>query len=430
VQQSAIGALDNISLFKNSSLNICLDARLKDGLSGGVQQFVIGLASGLNKLKDGDEIYLFLSNPGSDQWLKEHLNDHSKIIYSTAPLPLRHRIEQIVKVIPFGFALLGKILKIMGNPVLEIPSSDGTIESLGADVMHFTHQSAFRTKVPSIYHPWDIQHLHLPEFFTEHERSTRNHKYREYCYQAKLVPVGSEWMRKEIIKTFSLDEKKVKVIPMAPPVDAYPIPSDKDIEETRRKFSLSEPFLFYPAQTWPHKNHLVLLRALSLIQNQHNIRPFLICSGKTNDFFPIIRNELNKLKLASQVKFLGFITSSEIQSLYRLCRFMVFPSKYEGWGFPITEALRIGVPVACSRLTIFSEQTGDAALFFDPGNPQELADTIYRLWTHAKLREKLSLQGQKNSARFSWEKSARIFRAYYRLLSAKSLNSEDQRLVD
>lgn len=420
---------DNELIKNNHSLTVCLDARLKDGLSGGVQQFVIGLAKGLGKLNDGDIEYLFLCNHESEQWLKAHLNDPCKIIHSTESFPLRHRIEQVVNGIPFGSALLEKILMLMGNPIIKLPSSDGTIESHGADIMHFTHQSAFRTKVPSIYHPWDLQHLHFPEFFTGQQRSTRDYKYRQFCDQAQLVSVGSAWMRNEIIKTFSLDESKVKVVPMAPPVDAYPLPSDKDIEDTRRKFSLSEPFLFYPAQTWAHKNHLVLLRALSLLQDQHNIRPLLICSGKTNDYFPVINKELKKLKPTSQVKFLGFVSPLEIQSIYRLCRLMVFPSKYEGWGLPVTEAMRIGVPVACSRLRILMEQAGDAALFFDPDNPQELADTIYRLWTDAQLRKKLSLKGQKNSARFSWEKTARIFRAHYRLLSGKPLNKEDQELV-
>jgi glycosyltransferase involved in cell wall biosynthesis len=413
----------------NNSLTVCLDARLKDGLSGGVQQFIIGLASGLAQLTDGDENYLFLSNPGSDEWLREYLKGPCKILHSSELVPLRYRIEQIIRVIPFGAALLEKMVKLMGNPLMQLPASDGTIERVNAAVMHFTHQSAFKTKVPSIYHPWDLQHLHFPEFFTAQQRLTRDNKYREYCNQAQIVPVGSDGMQKEIIDHFNLDPTKVKVIPMAPPVDAYSNPSENEIEKTRRKFSLAEPFLFYPAQTWPHKNHLGLIRALALLQKQHTIRPLLVCSGKTNDYFPIIKNELKKLKMTAQVKFLGFISPLEIQSLYRLCRLLVFPSKYEGWGLPVTEALRIGVPMACSRLNILREQAGDAPLYFDCDNPQEIADTIYRLWTDAELRKKLSLKGQKKSARLSWKKTARIFRAHYRLLSGQSLKKEDRELV-
>jgi glycosyltransferase involved in cell wall biosynthesis len=75
------------------------------------------------------------------------------------------------------------------------------------------------------------------------------------------------------------------------------------------------------------------------------------------------------------------------------------------------------------------EQAGDASLYFDPENPQELAETIYRLWNDAALRENLSLKGQKNSAKFSWDKTARIFRAHYRLLGGQSLKTEDLELV-
>jgi glycosyltransferase involved in cell wall biosynthesis len=421
--------LDYINLFNNDSLNVCLDARLEDGLSGGVQQFIIGLAYGLAKFTDGNENYLFLTNPGSEQWLREHLKGPCKLLYSNEPVNLRHRIVQFAKHVPFGIDLLNKLLNIMGNPLMKLPFSNGTIETVCASVMHFTHQSAFRTKIPSIYHPWDLQHLHFPEFFTAQQRITRDYKYREFCHQAHIVPVGSEWMRKEIINHFNLDQTKVKVIPLGPPVDAYSLPSEDEIEKTRLDLSLPEPFLFYPAQTWPHKNHITMIKALSLLQKQHNLRPSLVCSGKTNDYFPIIKKELKKLKLTSQVKFIGFISPFEIQCLYRLCRLMVFPSKYEGWGLPVTEALRIGSPIACSRLNVLMEQAENASLYFDPDNPQEIADTVYRLWTDAELRKKLSLEGQKNAARFSWEKTARTFRAHYRSLAGHSLNREDQLLV-
>ena len=410
-------------------MTICLDARLEDGLLGGVQQFIIGLAYGLANLTDGDENYLFLTNPGAEDWLREHLKGPCKLLYSSTPVTLRHRIEQFAKYVPFGTVLLNRLLNMMGNPLPKLPISNGTIETMGVSVMHFTHQSAFQTKIPSLYHPWDLQHVHFPEFFTAQQRATRDYRYGEFCHQAKIVPVGSEWMKAEIINHFNLDQTKVKVVPVGPPIDAYATPSAEDVEKVQSELSLTEPFFFYPAQTWPHKNHLALIKALSLLQKQHNFRPTLVCTGKTNDHFPIIKKELARLKLAQQVKFLGFISPLEIQCLYRLCRLMVFPSKYEGWGLPITEALRLGVPIACSRLSILREQAGNASLYFDPDDPQEMADTIYRLWMDAELRKELSRNGQMNAARFSWEKTARTFRAHYRSLGGHTLTREDQCLL-
>jgi glycosyltransferase involved in cell wall biosynthesis len=413
----------------DSSLTVCLDARLKNGVSGGVQQFIIGLATGLSRLSDGHEKYVYLCNPGEEEWLLDHLDDPHQVIFSREDMPLRRRIEQIFRLLPFGDIVLEKALHLLGNPVLKLPVSDGTVEAAGAEIMHFTHQSAFRTNLPNIYHPWDLQHLHFPEFFSEQQRLTRDYRYRECCAQARMVAVGSNWMRNEVMNHFKLEAAKVKVIQMAPPVDAYSIPSEDEIEEARRHFSLNEPFLLYPAQTWAHKNHLGLIRALSHLQQNFDIRPLVVCTGRTNDHFAVIKKMLKKIDMTSQVKFLGFISPSEIQSLYRLCRVMVFPSKYEGWGLPVTEALRTGVPIACSRLSILEEQAGNAALYFDPDNPRELAESVYRLWTDPELRRELSEKGRKNSTRFTWEKTARIFRAHYRFLSGRLLNEEDKELV-
>lgn len=413
----------------NRSLTVCLDARLKNGISGGVQQFIIGLATGLERLTDGSEKYIYLCNPGEEEWLLDHLDDPRQVIYSKEGFTLRRKIEQVFKLVPFGDTVLEKTLHLLGNPVLKLPGSDGTVEATDAEIMHFTHQSAFRTKVPSIYHPWDLQHLHFPEFFSEQQRLTRDYRYREFCAQSCMVAVGSNWMRNEIINHFKLEASKVKVIQMAPPVDAYSIPSEDAVEAARRNFSLTEPFLFYPAQTWAHKNHLGLIRALSHLQQNYDIRPLLVCTGRTNDHFMVIKKILKKLNMTSQVKFLGFISPMEIQCLYRLCRVMVFPSKYEGWGLPVTEALRTGVPIACSRLGILEEQAGNAALYFDPDNPRELAESVYRLWTDAELRRALSKKGRKNSTRFTWEKTAKIFRAHYRFLTGRPLNEEDKELV-
>jgi glycosyltransferase involved in cell wall biosynthesis len=172
-----------------------------------------------------------------------------------------------------------------------------------------------------------------------------------------------------------------------------------------------------------------LFSALDLLNTKYNIQPLLLCTGKTNDYFPTIRKEMSRLGLNSQVKFVGFVSELEIQCLYRLCRCMVFPSKYEGWGLPVTEAMRIGVPVACSDLPVLREHAGNAPLYFNPENPQEISNAIFRIWTDPELRRDISKNGQKAVELFSWNKTAKIFRAYYRFLAAGTLGEEDAMLI-
>jgi glycosyltransferase involved in cell wall biosynthesis len=236
-------------------------------------------------------------------------------------------------------------------------------------------------------------------------------------------------MKKELVKHLGLQQSKVKVIPMAPSVDAYPAAIEKDLSAARQKFQLPESFLFYPAKTWGHKNHIGLFEALSILRAQHGLTPPLICSGGETPFSPAIRNRMMELNLASQVRFIGFVTPFELVSLYRLSRCLIFPSKYEGWGLPITEAMRLGVPVACSALAVLREQADDAALFFDPGDPQAIAGAINRLWTEVDLRKSLSEKGIAQASQFSWDRTARIFRAHYRRLAGRPLTEEDALLL-
>src|SRR6202011_3853124 len=81
-----------------------------------------------------------------------------------------------------------------------IPRSDGRLEALEPDIVHFTIQTAFRTSVKSLYHPHDLQHLHLPAMFSDRDIRIREHRYRTFCDQASLVPVASSWGRDDLIQ--------------------------------------------------------------------------------------------------------------------------------------------------------------------------------------------------------------------------------------
>lgn len=408
-------------------LKVCLDARLLDGLNGGIQQAVIGLANGLSKLPDGEEVYYFLAYAESLDWLKPHIGDRSKILLTG--MPRRHGLIKILEALPLG-QLWGEILRrIFKRSITRLPISDGLIESERVDVMHFTFQSAFLSHVPSIYQPWDLQHVHFPHHFYKYQRLMRDYRYRQFCRRAGLVSVGYRWMQAELIRLYQLEKAKVRVIPMAPVVDAYPPISQQLLRAVREKYDLVEPFMLYPAQTHPHKNHLGLIEALSQLGRQKELCPTLVCTGMQTGFFTQIKKALKRYSMEDQVRFLGFIPPGDLQCMYQLCRFMIFPSLYEGWGLPITEALRLGVPIACSDLLVFQEQAREAALFFDATRPNTIANAIEQLWADESLRHVLSENGKVVADQYSWSKTAKMFRAHYRWLAKRGLTEEDNRLM-
>lgn len=411
-------------------LRVCVDARLRDGEYGGVQQVVIGLAHGLGSLTDGDEEYLFLAHDGEDEWLRPHLGPNARVL-SAGRLDRRtigwREVLQGSRLWAPVRAALGPLLD--RRPLPRVRDSDGRIEAAGAAVMHFTMQSAFRTAVPSIYHPHDLQHMHLPHFFTLRQRRVRDAHYRAFCSQAAMVAVTSSWVKQDLIG-WGIGEEKIRVIEWAPPNQAYPDPTQEETSRIRDRFGLPRAFVYYPAQTWPHKNHIGLLRALAWLRDRHGLTVPLVCSGSQNDFFPRIWDEVERLGMVGDVHFVGFVQPAELQALYRMCRAVVIPTRFEAASYPVWEAFLADTAVAASRVTSLPAQIGDAGLTFDPDSTEEMAGAIRRLWTDDELRADLARRGAQRVRAFTWQRTARIFRAHYRRLAGQPPGDDDRALID
>ncbi len=413
----------------SSPLRVGISAGLFDETGGGVVQFTMGLAYGLSKLQGGNEEYIFLTTRGSDQWIRPYLQGPCRVLEGPPVPRLRWLKGKLAAVFP-RLRRAGQALRSTLAPDrIRIPTSDGTIERASIEVMHFPFPSAFLTDVPSIYHPWDLQHLHLPEFFSTWERGFRERTYRAFCEQAKLVSVASSWVKRDLIQQYGLPEEKIKVVPAAPAVDLYPRPTAADLESVRRKFSLPEAFAFYPARTWAHKNHLGLMEAANILRDRYGLSILFVFSGAPTEFYARIRRQIRRLRLDDQVKFLGFVSPLEMRCLYKLCRCMIFPTRFEGFGLPVTEALLTGAPTACSNVNCLPDLVGDSALIFNPDDPRDIAEAIRRLWTDEALRRTLVERGHRTVARFSWQRTARTFRAHYRRLAARPLTEEDRELI-
>jgi glycosyltransferase involved in cell wall biosynthesis len=427
LDQYRLPAKSECSDHTSVALRVCLDARLTSGLSGGVEQVIIGLAAGLSQLTEGNEEYYFLTYKGTASWLRPYIGGPCRLLLCNRQpaSKLKAGIRSIFPQVRRAAALL----RSLPFWPVRIPVSDGTIERAGIDVMHFTTQDAFLTTIPTLYQPHDLQHLHFPQYFSKHQWRDREHKYRTFCRQARLVCVMTHWGKQDLLNQYHFDSNKVAVIPWAPTLSTYPQPGPADIDKTRRAYALPEAFVYYPAQTWPHKNHLALFDALAILRDHHGLVVPLVCSGRLNEFFPTIKRHMHKLGLASQVRFLGFVSPLEVQCLYRLCRAVVFPSEFEGWGLPVTEAFFAGVPVACSNVTSLPEVAGDAALLFNPDDPTEIAEAIRQLWTDDDLCRNLIERGRRRVSGLSWEKTARIFRAHYRRIAGRPLTEEDRALI-
>jgi len=172
----------------------------------------------------------------------------------------------------------------------------------------------------------------------------------------------------------------------------------------------------------PHKNLMALLEAVAAIPAQR--RPVLVIPGYATPHEQQLRERAQALGIGDDVRFLGWVSGAELEGLYALASVSVFPSLYEGFGLPVLEAMRRGVPVACSNRSSLPEVAGDAALLFDPEDPRAITAAIERVLRDPAEAERLRSAGREQAARFTWAATARATVASYkRALGRRTVGS-------
>lgn len=411
-------------------LRVAIDARITAGQVGGVEQVVIGLAYGLSQLTDGPEKFVFVTYEGRDAWLREHIHGPCKLL--ELPYPPSRTVRDLISRFAPGLAAAAKVARHQWRRMSDSQPAVATSHDLGvegADLVHFPFQNGSLTDLPSIYHPHDLQHLHLPHFFTSEQFQQREFVYRALCSGSTMVAVASQWVRADVIAAYGLPEEKVFVVPLAPPVDAFRPPTVAEVSTTRSRYQLPAEFVLYPAATWPHKNHIRLLEALALLKSR-GVRVPLVCTGMQTGHFRNVNQRIEQFDLTDQVQFLGVVPAGELVAIYAAATAVVIPTEFEAASFPVWEAFRAGVPVACSNVTSLPEQVGDAAVLFDPQDVAGMATSIESLWADAVLRRMLVERGRVQVARFDWLTTASLFRAHYRRIAGRLLNENDLSLLN
>jgi glycosyltransferase involved in cell wall biosynthesis len=428
-----------------SSLRVAINAGVTPGVNGGNVQSTIGLVRALGSLNDGAEEYvLIVGSPDQRELLMPYCGPNQRIVVKswkpdsngktatngriTATGVLKRVLGPMMPAARFVQHLL-HVPEVRHWP--EVPVSDGFIESLGCDVMHFPTQGFALCSLPTIYNPHDLQHLHYPQFFTPAELAWRETIYPAGCRYSHTVVVGTQWIKDDVIRRYGTEATKVQVIPWAPPTHFYREPTAEHLATVPLRYSLETPFALYPAVTWPHKNHLRLLEALAHLRDTEGLIVHLVCTGSFyKPFHSRIEEKVRQLNLTSQVKFLGFVPEEDLRVLYRLAQFLIMPTLYEADSCPIHEAWSEGLPVASSNATALPDQVHDAGLLFDPKDVHAISTTVARMATDEGLRDDLRERGYRRVKDFDWERTAKAYRAVYRRAADVSLTEEDRWLLE
>jgi glycosyltransferase involved in cell wall biosynthesis len=235
----------------------------------------------------------------------------------------------------------------------------------------------------------DVQHEVFPEFFSRAELAYRRRVYGWTVRKSRIVITISEHARGTLVDRLHLDPERVRAIYLA-----------VDHERFHPDGRPREHFLLYPANAWKHKNHARLFSAFSDVRRE---RPELrlVLTGTGHDH----------LTLPAGAESRGHVGLDELVGLYRSAAALVYPSLYEGFGIPCVEAMACGCPVAASNVASLPEVCVDAAVYFDPLDPESIAGGI------RTVLDRPPAGGPERAARFTWDECARRHDEVYEELS-------------
>ncbi|OGV29484.1 MAG: hypothetical protein A3E88_00095 [Legionellales bacterium RIFCSPHIGHO2_12_FULL_35_11] len=265
----------------------------------------------------------------------------------------------------------------------------------------FTAPTFAMPNTPSVCVIYDLQYKTHPAFFDILDIANRDHAFTEACrLSTKLISI-SEYSRNSVLKHGKISPEKIQTIHlrMANRGDENYSPTTSLLESLELK---PQQYLLYPANFWQHKNHEMLLTALKIAYHNKDLSEEikLVCTGAPGQRQQWLINAAVKMGLKSQVIFTGYLKNSDLTYLMQNCSGVIFPSLYEGFGLPILEAMRAGVPVACSNTTSLPEVAGNGAIFFDPRVPTQIANAMKTLVSDNNKRESLIQIGKERVKEF------------------------------
>ena len=256
--------------------------------------------------------------------------------------------------------------------------------------------------VPFIKIIWDVSfrtNSMYPEYSYTRFGFEASDRIMQSLHKASYVVVGTREGKQQLVDIFGVYERKVRVIPFPTPI----LPNVNDNFQPVVSSAVRPGYLFYPARFWPHKNHIVLVAALKVLQDRWNIKLNCVFSGIDEGNVDYVLRYAEKIGVREQVEYVGLASEEELTTFYRNATALVFCSAIGPDNLPPLEAMSVGCPAITAEVPGAREQYGDAALFFDPMDEQQLAERIKELLDDHDLRETMITRGRVRAARWTAE---------------------------
>jgi len=373
------------------SLKIGLDFVNLQSTVDGVGRFMRQLVDGLNKYDSGNEYWVFFSADLAERVPLDESRFHR--------WEVKLRRSQYWPLNQAFFAMQSHRLPrldVLHSPVSVAPF----IIPSGSRRIVTVHDLAFKPH---------------PETTNIMTRAWQNMAWPICLRQADQIAASSQSTKNDIIRFYGIRADKISVVHLYPTLD--PLSPSVSLGEWRDRLKLPPRYILHVGAPHLRKNIPNLLKAFKWLKERTALPQKLLLVGPEGWARAILEKRIHELQLADHVRFSGYIADRDLPAVYAAADLFVFPSFYEGFGYPPLEAMTAGVPMAVSWSSSLPEVVGDAGLYFDPYSPEEICSRMIEILTNPDLRERLRAKGFERIKRFSQKKMIEQYMAIYRSCS-------------
>jgi len=391
-------------------MKIGIDIRtLMDAQYSGVSEYTLNLIKEILKLDKKNKYKLFY-NSGRDVsgCIPQFTCDNAEIISTKYPNKIfnfimqktlhKPKIDQLIGVNPAPFGQLPK------NVTGTLPKRCGVNLFFMPNIGFISLSSKCR-KIITIH---DLSFLRYSEFFSLKRRLWhRIINARKLLRNFDIIVAVSENTKQDVVELCNINPNKIKVIYSGIGHHYHQIKT-QNFTSVQKKYNLPDKFILYLGTLEPRKNVEGIIQAYDKLRmkNKELAEVKLVIAGgmgwKSKNIFKVWQDS----KYKDDIKFLGYVDLADKVYLYNLAILFIFPSFYEGFGFPPLEAMACGAPVITSFASSLPEVAGEAAIMVDPYNITDIVGAMEQVLTNQELQNSLIKKGLEQARRFSWEKAA------------------------
>jgi glycosyltransferase involved in cell wall biosynthesis len=281
---------------------------------------------------------------------------------------------------------------------------------------------SLRTKLPQCLVIHDLSFLHFPECMRRDHQFYYKKYTPHFVRKATTIATVSNISKNDIIANYKINSEKIDVVYSAVKDIFQPVSLEVQ-ENTRRKHTNGKNYFLYVGAIHPRKNLVRLLKAFSIFKKRQKSEWKLVLAGRLAWQYNTFLQDMKTYKYRDDVVLTGYLPEKELVNVIGSAYTLIYPSVWEGFGVPVVEAMKCRVPVITSEQSSMQEIAGDAALYVNPSDHEDIADKMMRLYKDETLRDMLIEKGEVVARQYNWDKTAALI--WSSLMKAANVKTGD-----